>query len=154
DSLAQVFFQLRLSGQRAFADLIEPTFALGITDERRRTEKREKDFEFPECFDSDFKMERKKVTGFRVPAIKAPLIAVGQNSPRQNLRFVEVVADLLVRIALLVFADLRERMVHLLGLENRHRCPVALNGASIDDFLFRLGIWIKDVIGLEILLRF
>ena len=45
DALAQVLFELRLRGERAFADVIESALALRVAHERGGTEEREKKFE-------------------------------------------------------------------------------------------------------------
>ena len=90
----------------------------------------------------------------RIAAVKPPFVAVGKNSPREDLRFVEVVAYLLMRIALPAFADLRERVIYLFRLEDGNGGAVPMRRVLINDgFLFRF-ICEKDVVRLEILFSF
>ncbi len=100
------------------------------------------------------KVDGEEVARLRVAAVKPPFVAVSEDSPSENLRFVEIIADLLMWITLLAFADLRERVIYLFSLEDCDGRAVAMRGVLVDDsFLFRI-VREEDVVWFEVLFRF
>src|SRR5713226_3445947 len=74
NSLAQVFFQLGLRGERVFAHVIKPALTLRVTNECRRVEKRYEKFESIQRLDRQLKIDRKKMARLPIAAIKTPFI--------------------------------------------------------------------------------
>jgi len=86
--------------------MIQSTSILGITNERCWTEKCDEEFEILERLYRQFEVNREKMAWFRIATIKTPLAAVCENAPREALSLVQVMTNLLMRVALLMSAYL------------------------------------------------
>jgi len=80
-----------------------------------------------------------------------PFVAIGEDAPGEHLRFVEIVADLLMRITLPALADQGKRVSEFLRFKNGYGCAVAMAYIFIENsFLFLLAR-VEQIVGFKLL---